>query len=426
MLTILAVTFAVTLALGFPVAFCLGLTALSGLWWADVPLSLMAQRIFTGIDSFPLMAVPFFVLAGDLMNHGGTTRRLINFAHSLVGRLPGGLAHSNIVASMFFGGISGSAVADASAIGTIMVPGMVKRGYDADFSAAVTAASSTMGPIIPPSIFMVIMGVTTGISIGGLFAAGVVPGLLLGLAMMAYSWHTALKKGYPRETEPMRLATLWNDLRAAGPALLAPGIILGGILGGVFTPTEAAAVAVLYAFFLGFAVYRELTWRSVVEVLINSGVTTAVLLLIIGMANVFAWVLTAEQIPQRIAGALLALTRNPYLILLLINVLLVVVGMFLEGGAAIIILAPTLLAVAKAVGIDPLHFGLVMVLNIAVGLLTPPLGVCLFVVCGVTGLSLPRVTRAVLPFLAVEFAVLLLVTYVPALVLTIPRWAGYH
>lgn len=422
----MALVFLLTLALGFPVAFCLGITALSGLWLLDEPFLLMAQRMFTGVDSFPLMAVPFFVLAGEIMNRGGTTQRLIEFANVLVGRIPGGLAHTNIVASMFFGGISGSAVADASAIGTILIPGMVRQGYSPGFSAAVTAASSTMGPIIPPSIFMVIMGVTTGISIGGLFAAGIIPGILIGVSMMVYSYIMAVRRHFPRDTTPFSLKRLWRDFLAAGPALLAPVIILGGILGGVFTPTEAAAVAVLYAYFLGVVVYRELKWRDLIGIFITSGTTTAVLLLIIGMANIFAWVLTAEQIPQQIAHALLSMTNNPYLILLLINVLLIFVGMFMEGGAAIIILAPTLLAVIEAVGINPLHFGLVMVLNIVVGLLTPPLGVCLFVVCGITGLEFGRVTRAVMPFLVLEFGVLMVVTYWPSLILWIPRMLGYN
>lgn len=425
MTSTLAVVFLVTLALGFPVAICLGLTSLVALWISDVMLSLMAQRIFTGIDSFPLMAVPFFVLAGELMNQGGTTRRLIDFANVLVGRIPGGLAHTNIVASMFFGGISGSAVADAAAMGTILVPGMVRKGYEPGFSAAVTAASSTVGPIIPPSIFMVIMGVTTGLSIGGLFAAGIIPGLMLGFAMMGLSYFMAIRYNYPRETEPFGMRRIGREFLSAGPALLAPLIILGGILGGVFTATEAAAVAVLYAFFLGMVIYRELSLRKLADIFIQSGTTTAVLLLIIGMANIFAWVLTAEQIPTRIAQGMLSVTDNRYLILLFINMLLIFIGMFLEGGAAIIILAPTLLSVANAVGIIPLHFGLVMVLNIVVGLLTPPLGVCLFVVAGVTGLDLSLIIRSVLPFLAVELAVLMLVTYLPSIILFIPDLLGY-
>jgi len=302
---------------------------------------------------------------------------------------------------------------------------MVNKGFQPGFSAAVTAASSTVGPIIPPSIFMVIMGVTTGLSIGGLFAAGIIPGLLLGLSMMVLSYFMAIKHHFPRETIPISLKTIAKATLSAGPALLAPVIILGGILGGVFTATEAAAVAVLYAFFLGTVIYKELSLREIVDVFVQSGTTTAVLLLIIGMANIFSWVLTAEQIPTRIANALLTVTSNPYIILLLMNIFLLFIGMFLEGGAAIIILAPTLLSVATAVGITPLHFGFVMVLNIVVGLLTPPLGVCLFVVAGVTGLEFSTIIRSVLPFLAVEIGVLLIVTYFPGLILVIPKLLGY-
>jgi C4-dicarboxylate transporter DctM subunit len=272
---------------------------------------------------------------------------------------------------------------------------------------------------------MVIMGVTTGLSIGALFAAGIIPGLLIGFSMMGLSYYLALRHNYPRVEEPFTLSYFWANFKAAGPALVAPLIILGGILGGIFTPTEAAAVAVLYALFLGVVVYRELDWPALKLVFIDSAVTTAVLLLIIGMANIFSWVLTAEQIPTRIAEGLLSLTTNPYLILLLINLFLIFIGMFLEGGAAIIILAPTLLAVAQSVGIHPLHFGFVMVFNIVVGLLTPPLGVCLFVVCGVTGLPLSTLIRSIMPFLALELGLLLLVTYAPWIVLVVPRLLGY-
>ncbi len=425
MILIISATFLLTLALGFPVAICLGITSMVALWLGDVPMLLMAQRMFTGMDSFPLMAVPFFVLAGELMNRGGTTRRIIDFANILVGRIPGGLAHTNIVASMFFGGISGSAVADAAAIGTILIPGMTRKGFPLGFSAAVTAAASTMGPIIPPSILMLIMGVTTGISIGGLFAAGIIPGVLMALSMMAYSYFVAVRRNFPREELTFSLGLLWKEFCAAGPALLAPVIILGGILGGVFTPTEAAAAAVLYAFILGKFVYRELQLKEVPQIFIQSGITTAVLLLIIAMANIFSWVLTSEQIPTRIADLMLKITHNPYIILILINIFLLFVGMFMEGGAAIIILAPTLLAVAKTVGIDPMHFGFLMVFNLVVGLLTPPLGVCLFVVCGITNLSLPRMSRATFPFMVLEIGLLLLVTYCPAIVLVIPRLLGY-
>ena len=424
MLMIIFLVFLVSLFLGVPVALCLAFTTCAGLMLHDTSLLVVVQRMFQGFNSFSLLAVPFFVLAGDLMNKCGITQRLIDFSYMLVGRIPGGLAHSNIAASMFLGGISGSAVADAAAIGSIMVPGMIRNGYNPGFSAAVTAAASTMGPIIPPSILMVIMGVTTGMSIGGLFMAGIVPGLMLGLGMMAYSYFVAIRENYPRDPNPLTLKRFFKELWNAAPALMAPTIIMGGIMFGIFTSTEAAAVAVLYALLLGIC-HRTLRIKDLIEVLGSSVLTTAVLLLIIGTANAFAWLLAAEQIPNQLAALIQSLTSNKLIILLLLNIMLLFVGMFMEGGAAIIILAPTLLNVATQVGIEPLHFGMIMVLNMAVGLLTPPLGVCLFVICGVTKLDLSYVIRSVLPFIAVELGVLLLVTYVPALCLTIPRMLGY-
>ena len=424
MLAVIFIVFLVSLFLGVPVALCLAFTSVAGLMLHDTSLLVVVQRMFQGFNSFSLLAVPFFVLAGDLMNKCGITQRLIDFSYMLVGRIPGGLAHSNIAASMFLGGISGSAVADAAAIGSIMVPGMIRNGYNPGFSAAVTAAASTMGPIIPPSILMVIMGVTTGMSIGGLFMAGIVPGIMLGLGMMAYSYVVAIRENYPRDPNPLTVKRFCREFWKALPALMAPTIIMGGIMFGIFTSTEAAAVAVLYALLLGIC-HRTLRMKDLIEVLGSSVLTTAVLLLIIGTANAFAWLLAAEQIPNQLAELIQSVTTNKFVILLLLNILLLFVGMFMEGGAAIIILAPTLLNVATQVGIEPLHFGMIMVLNMAVGLLTPPLGVCLFVICGVTKLDLAYVIRSVLPFIAVELTVLLLITYVPAISLTIPRMLGY-
>ncbi len=424
MLAVIFIVFLVSLFLGVPVALCLAFTSVAGLMLHDTSLLVVVQRMFQGFNSFSLLAVPFFVLAGDLMNKCGITQRLIDFSYMLVGRIPGGLAHSNIAASMFLGGISGSAVADAAAIGSIMVPGMIRNGYNPGFSAAVTAAASTMGPIIPPSILMVIMGVTTGMSIGGLFMAGIVPGIMLGLGMMAYSYVVAIRENYPRDPNPLTVKRFCREFSKPLPALMAPTIIMRGIMFGIFTSTEAAAVAVLYALLLGIC-HRTLRMKDLIEVLGSSVLTTAVLLLIIGTANAFAWLLAAEQIPNQLAELIQSVTTNKFVILLLLNILLLFVGMFMEGGAAIIILAPTLLNVATQVGIEPLHFGMIMVLNMAVGLLTPPLGVCLFVICGVTKLDLAYVIRSVLPFIAVELTVLLLITYVPAISLTIPRMLGY-
>ena len=424
MLGTMGIVFLASMALGVPIAFCLGITAAISLLSLGLPLQVVAQRIFTGIDSFPLMAVPFFILAGDLMNQGGTTLRLVRFSNALVGWIRGGLAHTNIVASMFLAGISGSAVADAAAIGGILIPGMTKEGYDVDFSAAVTASASTMGPIIPPSIFMVIYGVTTGVSVGGLFAAGFIPGVLMGLSFMAVAYMISRRRNYPRQPFPS-VRQIFQATREATFALLAPVIILGGILTGVFTPTEAAAVAVGYAFLIGLLLHKELSLKAMPTLLIQSGVTTSILLLVIGTANVLAWVLSAEQVPQKIAQGLLSITTDPYLIMLLINLFLLVVGMFMEGGAAIIILAPVLSQVATSVGIHPLHFGFVVVLNIVIGLLTPPLGVCLFVVCSLSRISIERLVRAIMPFLLVEIAILFLVSYFPMTALLIPKLLGY-
>jgi len=424
LLTTMGLVFFICMALGVPIAFCLGITAAVSLISLDMPLRVVAQRIFTGIDSFPLMAVPFFVLAGDLMNHGGTTIRLVRFSNALVGWIRGGLAHTNIVASMFLAGISGSAVADASAIGGILIPGMTKEGYDVEFSAAVTASASTMGPIIPPSILMVIYGVTTGVSIGALFAAGFVPGVLIGFSLMAVAYFISRKRNYPK-LPMISLSGFVIAFHKAIFALIAPVIILGGILLGVFTPTEAAAVAVAYAFFVGVFIFRELRLADIPGILVQSGITTSVLLLVIGTANALAWVLSAEQIPQKIAEAMLGISRDPYWILLLINLFLLVVGMFMESGAAIIILAPVLAPVAQTVGLNPLHFGFVVVLNLVIGLLTPPLGVCLFVACSIARISLVVLVKAIFPFLMVEVAILFLVSYFPWLALWIPKMLGY-
>jgi C4-dicarboxylate transporter DctM subunit len=301
---------------------------------------------------------------------------------------------------------------------------MSKEGYDIDFSAAVVASASTMGPIIPPSILMVIYGVTTGVSIGALFAAGFIPGVVIGVSLMAVAYGISRKRNYPK------LARLsWREfiqaLREAVFALVAPVIVLGGILLGVFTPTEAAAVAVFYALFVGIFVFRELHLEDLPKILIQSGVTTSILLLVIGTANILAWVLSAEQIPQKIAQMMLGISKDPYFILFIINIFLLIVGMFMEGGAAIIILAPVLAQVAQAVGINPLHFGFVVVMNITLGLLTPPLGVCLFVACGIARISLVRLVRAVFPFLMVEIGVLFIVSYFPWIVLCVPRLVGY-
>jgi C4-dicarboxylate transporter DctM subunit len=420
----ISISFISLLAVGAPIAFCIGISALAGLiQLGDIPLLLIPHMMFQGTDSFPLLAVPFFVLAGALMNAGGITRRLVNFANLLVGHVRSGLALVNVVASMFFAGVTGAAVADTSAIGSVLIPAMKEEGYDLDFSAAITAASSTMGPIIPPSIPMIIYGVSAEQSIGALFLAGIIPGLLIGLALMAVAYFS---NSQPQgRCGPRGEAATWRSLllgvKDALLALFMPAFILGGILAGIFTPTEAAAVSVLYAFFVGRFVYNELSWRQLPALMQESLLVTAVIMFIIANAAIFGWLVAALQLPQKVIGLFTAGISNRWLILILINIFLLLVGTFMETTASLIILTPVLLPLAKQIGLDPIHFGAIMVLNLVIGLTTPPLGVCLFVSSGIAGISLEKISRAMIPFLLAAIVVLLLVTYIPSLSMWIPQ-----
>lgn len=419
-----AVSFAILLALGTPIAFCIGISALAGLLqMVDTPLLLVPHMMFQGTDSFPLLAVPFFILAGTLMNAGGLTRRLVDFANLLVGQLRSGLALVNVVASMFFAGVTGAAVADTSAIGSVLIPAMEEQGYDLDFSAAITAASSTMGPIIPPSIPMIIYGVSAEQSIGALFLAGIIPGLLIGLALMAVAYLSGSRRQgrLSRHKRASGWRHLLGGVKDALLALFMPAFILGGILAGVFTPTEAAAISVLYAFVVGRFVYGELNWRQLPGLMLDSLVVTAVIMFIISNAAIFGWLVAALQMPQKIVTLLTASISSRWLILIMINLFLLLVGTFMETTASLIILTPVLLPLAKQIGLDPIHFGAIMVLNLVIGLTTPPLGVCLFVSSGIAGISLERLSRAMIPFLLAAILVLLLVTYIPALSMWIPQ-----
>ena len=423
---IIAVVFIITLAAGIPVAFCLALTSLVVLLIiGNVPLHLIPQRMFTGMDSFPLMAVPFFILAGDLMNSAGITQRIVRFSNALVGHIRGGLAHVNIVASMFFAGISGSAVADTAALGSILIPAMEKDGYDITFSAAVTASSSVIGPIIPPSIPVVIFALVGSVSVGGLFLAGVVPGVLIGFGLMGVAYVISRRKNYGRKHPLVSLREFGSSFVGAFIPLLMPLIIMGGILSGVFTPTEAASVAVAYAFFVGFFILRTLKLKDLPGIFYRSMVTTSIILIVMACANIFAWILGTQLIPQKVALAITSLTTNPYLFLLLINILLLIVGCFLEGLASIIILVPILLPLSQQMGIDPLHFGIIVVMNLMIGLITPPLGLCLFVCCSVARVDLIKLIRVSTPFILVEIGALMIVTYFPQIVLFIPHLFGF-
>ncbi|HRV97083.1 MAG TPA: TRAP transporter large permease [Aminobacteriaceae bacterium] len=412
--------------LNVPIAVAIGLASLSAILWSGaIPPVVLVQKMFTATDSFPLMAVPFFILAGSLMEFGGISRRLVDFANSIVGRFSGGLAFVAIIASMFFGAISGAAVACVAAIGTILIPAMVRRGYDTPYATAVQATAGTLGVMIPPSIPMIIYGVLTGVSIGALFMGGILPGILVGGSLMLVAWMIARKRGYKGD-EKASGAKIWATFKDAILALLMPVIILGGIYGGVFTPTEAAVVAVAYGFIIGFFVYRELSLSKLKDILVNTSVGTATIMFIIATSSVFSWILTAQRVPQAVAEAILSISTNPIVILTLINLLLLFIGTFMETVASIIILVPVLLPVVTQIGVDPLHFGIIIVVNLAIGMVTPPLGVCLFVGCGISGITLESISKAVWPFILSMIVAVLLLTYIPWISIILPRLAGIY
>ena len=427
MIVVIVLTFFFTLLIGIPISFVLGITSLGALLvWGKIPFDLISQRMFTGVDSFPLMAIPFFMLAGLLMNEAGITKPLIDFSDSLVGKIKGGLAHVNIVASMFFAGITGSAVADASALGSILIPTMLEQGYDRDYSAAVCASASVIGPIIPPSIVMVVYAMTASISIGGLFIAGIVPGILLGLSLMIVAYIYAIKRNYQSRKEAISFFKFIVICKRAILPLLMPIIILGGILFGIFTPTEAAAVAVAYAFFIGVFVTKKLKIVNIPKIFIEAGVSSAIVLFIISTANIFSWILATQQVPQKMSNLILSLSNDTWVILLLLNILLLIVGCFLETSAAILIFVPILIPIINVLGIHPLHFGMIVVLNLCIGIITPPLGVCLFVVSRVANIEFESIVKAILPFLLAEIVVLIIITYLPIVSMFLPKLLGYY
>lgn len=420
-IAILFGTFFLCLVIGVPVAICLGVSSVAYLLlYADMPLVVFPQKIFAGVDSFTLLCIPGFILAGNLMNGGGITDRIIRFANAGVGWIRGGLGLTNVAGSMLFAGISGTAVAEAASIGAVMIPGMKKAGYPISFAAAITAAASTVGPIIPPSVPMIIVGALTGVSVGRMFMAGAIPGLMLGCGMMLVCYILAVKNNYPRQ-EWKGWGELFISFRGAIWALLLTALIIGGLLSGIVTPTETAILACIYAFVVGIYIYKGITLRQVPKIVIDSAVTSAALLALVGIANVFGWIMAAEEIPQAIAQGMLSLTDNKYLIIILINVLLLIVGMFMETIAALIILFPALVAVTTSVGIDPVHFATFAVLNLMIGLTTPPVGVCMFVCANIAKTPLSQVIKSITPFLMGNIIVLLLVSFIPQLSLWLPN-----
>lgn len=425
---VLIISFVLLLAMNVPIAISIGVATILTMLFTIAPgpaVTTVAQQMATGINSFALLAIPFFILSGLLMGRGGIARRLIDFAKVLVGMFPGGLAYVNIMACMFFGAISGSAVAATSAIGGFMIPVMNKEGYDRNFNTAVTVTASTTGLLIPPSNVLIVYSLASGgVSIAALFIAGYLPGILVGLGLMIVSAIIAVMKKYPVGDRIPVLEGLKKLLEAI-PSLLLIVIVIGGIIAGIFTATEASAVAVLYSLLLSVFIYREVKISEIPDILLKSVETTAIVMLLIGASTAMSWILSYENIPQTISASLIALTESKIVILLIINLILLIVGTFMDMTPAILIFTPIFLPVAVQLGIDPIHFGMIMVLNLCIGLCPPPVGSVLFVGCGIGQTSIASMFRPLLPLYAAMFVALLLVTYIPEISLILPRFFGY-
>ncbi|MBC1188354.1 MULTISPECIES: TRAP transporter large permease [Kluyvera] len=422
---ILVFTLGIMLAIGVPVAFAVGISAIIGAWYIDIPLEAVMIQLTNGVNKFSLLAIPFFILAGAIMAEGGIARRLVNFAYIFVGFIRGGLSLVNIVASTFFGAISGSSVADTASIGSVMIPEMDKKGYPRDFAAAVTASGSVQAILTPPSHNSVIYSLATGgtVSIAALFIAGILPGLLLSLSLMVMCVCFARKRGYPKgERVPFRQAlkifvdTLWG--------LMTVVIIMGGILSGIFTATESAAIACLWSFFVTMFIYRDYKWSELPKLMYRTVKTVTIVMILIGFAAAFGAIMTYMQLPMRITEAFTSISDNKYVILMCINIMLLLIGTLMDMAPLILILTPVLLPVTNALGIDPVHFGMIMLVNLGIGLITPPVGSVLFVASAVSKQKIEQVVKAMLPFYGVLFLILLLVTYIPEISLFLPKLFG--
>ncbi len=430
---ILVVVFAVLLVMNAPIAVAIAGASLLAIFANGGDAGYMvAQRMGNGIDSFPLLAIPFFIFSGYLMGRGGLARRLIDFAALAVGKLPGGLGYVNTLTCMLFGSISGSAAAAVSSIGGFMIPEMNRKGYDRDFNVAVTVTAATTGLLIPPSNCMIVYSVAAGsVSIAAMFMAGILPGILVGLAIMIVSGVISVKNGYGKvavaQGEGVIAAVRVNPLLVcwrAVPSLLLIIVIIGGILKGIFTATEAAAVAVAYAFLLSVVIYREIPWKNLPDVCLQTGLTTAVVMLLIGASSAMSWIMTVANIPQTVSNALLGISENRYIVLLTINAMLLIVGTFMDMTPALLIFTPILLPVANKLGISDIHFGIIMIANLCIGLCTPPVGTCLFIGCGVGKTTIAKVTRQALPFFGAMVVALMLITYIPWFSTVIPKLCG--
>lgn len=422
--SLLLIVLLVLLLLNMPIAIAIGIASITIIMLnSDFSLMVVIQRMFSGTDSFHLMAVPLFMYAGLIMEKGGISRRLIDFANALVGWLPGGLAAVTIVSAMFFAGISGSAAADTAAVGALLIPAMKKSGYDGDFASAVQASGGSIGVIIPPSIPMIIFGFLTGASIGQLFAAGILPGIMVGLSLIAVSTLLSKKHGYKAATR-FSWKSVWKSFVGALLPLGAPVIILGGILGGIFTATESAAVAVLYALSVGILIYRQITLSDLSAIFVEGSIIAAIVMFIISTASIFSWIAAIEDIPAQLAGSLLMLSDNPVVLLLLINLILLIAGTFVETTAALILLVPMIISMLPALNIDLVHLGVIVVTNLAIGMLTPPMGICLIVSGAISGEHIGAISRRIMPFLFVLIIDLLIITFYPPLTMLLAGLVG--
>ncbi len=421
-LVVLFGTFLLLLLLGVPIAFTLGVSAFATVLYMDLPLMVVFQRMAAGMNVFALMAIPFFIYAGELMLHGGIAERLVRLANVIVGHVRGGLGLVNVLASMLFGGISGSAVADASALGSVLIPMMREKGYDADYAVNVTVTSATIGLIIPPSHNMIIYSIAAGgtVSVASLFLAGVVPGVLTGVCLMVAAYVVAVRRGYPREAR-----TNWRVLivtfAAALPGLITAIIIVGGVISGVFTATESSSIAVIYALMITVFAYRSLSWKAFITATMNAVRTTAMVLLLIGTAASFGWLLALNQVPAQLFELMQTISDNPIVTLLIINLILLFLGTFMDMSPLIVITTPIFLPVVKALGMDPVQFGILLMINLGLGLVTPPVGTVLFVGCAVAKIRMEDTLKTIWPFYLALLAALFLVTYIPAISMTLPR-----
>ena len=420
---LVVLAFVVLFMLGFPVVLAIGIPCVVYIFANGLPIDLVAQRTLYALDSFPLVAVPVFLFVGSLMNSAGISRYIYGFADTAVGRMPGGLAQVNIFGSLIFAGMSGSALADIGGLGRIEIDAMRKRGFSASFAAAVTSSSAIVGPIFPPSIPLIIYGTVTGVSVIQLLLGGIVPGLLCVAMLMLMTWWLANRRKYPRAARWPRRGELWRDFKPAFPAIVAPVILIAGMLLGWFTPTEIASVTVLYAILISSLFYRELTWQGVLDAAYETIRASSGILLIVAVAALFGWILSVELVPQKLTGIMLSISTNPYMLLLLVNVLLIIVGMFLDSTTAILVIAPIIAKPLVAAGVDPVHLGMVVVFNLMIGLLTPPMGLALFLVADIAKVTMKDVLTEMLPYYLPLGVTLLLITYVPQITTWIPRIA---